>query len=185
MVFLRFCVDSIVQYLPRDSRHGRFTMADKSIRVPPMLWAQRKDKVWLTIQLENVKDSQIDLTDKKLHFKANGGHDNLPHEVDLEFYSDVIPEDSKNHNSGRDIIFLIKKKDQEAGYWPRLLKDTKKPHFLKTDFDKWKDEDDSDAEDNENYGLDDMMNQMGGFSPGDEDKENEEDSDDDDLPDLQ
>merc|ERR1711997_482605 len=34
----------------------------------------------------------------------------------------------------------------EGPYWERLLKDKTKQHWLKVDFQKWKDEDDSDEE---------------------------------------
>lgn len=33
-------------------------------------------------------------------------------------------------------------------YWERLLKEKTKQHWLKIDFNKWKDEDDSDDEEN-------------------------------------
>lgn len=31
---------------------------------------------------------------------------------------------------------MLRKKELKTEYWPRLLKDSKKMHFLKTDFDK-------------------------------------------------
>ena len=31
---------------------------------------------------------------------------------------------------------MLRKKEQKQEYWPRLLKESKKVHFLKTDFDK-------------------------------------------------
>ena len=31
---------------------------------------------------------------------------------------------------------VLRKKELKEEYWPRLLKDSKKMHFLKTDFDK-------------------------------------------------
>ncbi len=31
---------------------------------------------------------------------------------------------------------MLRKKDKKEEYWPRLLKESKKVHFLKTDFDK-------------------------------------------------
>ena len=37
-------------------------------------------------------------------------------------------------------------KSEEGPYWPRLLKESKKCHWLKVDFNKWKDEDESDEE---------------------------------------
>ena len=52
---------------------------------------------------------------------------------------------SKQLISGRGIDFVLIKAE-EGPYWPRLLKDTKKCHWLKVDFNKWKDEDESDDE---------------------------------------
>ena len=40
-------------------------------------------------------------------------------------------------------MFIIKKKE-DGPYWPRLLKDGKKVHWLKADWNKWKDEDEED-----------------------------------------
>ena len=40
-----------------------------------------------------------------------------------------------NHTS-RDVEFVLRKKDLKEEYWPRLLKESKKVHFLKTNFDK-------------------------------------------------
>jgi len=31
---------------------------------------------------------------------------------------------------------VLRKKEMKEEFWPRLLKDTKKMHFLKTNFDK-------------------------------------------------
>lgn len=43
------------------------------------------------------------------------------------------------------IEFALEKKE-EGPYWERLLKDKTKQHWLKIDFNKWKNEDDSDDE---------------------------------------
>jgi prostaglandin-E synthase len=42
-------------------------------------------------------------------------------------------------------MFVLKKKDND-GYWPRLLKDSKKVHWIKIDWNKWKDEDEEEEE---------------------------------------
>lgn len=44
----------------------------------------------------------------------------------------------------RVIEFALEKK--EPGFWERLLSEKGKYHWLKTDFNKWKDEDESDDE---------------------------------------
>ena len=51
---------------------------------------------------------------------------------------------------------VLRKKELKQEYWPRLLKETKKQHFLKTDFDKWADEDEQ-----EEKGEDDFSNMSG------------------------
>ena len=53
----------------------------------------------------------------------------------------------------RVIEFALEKKDVEGPYWTRLVKDAKKQHWLKVDFSKWRDEDESDEEAGGGEGL--------------------------------
>lgn len=46
----------------------------------------------------------------------------------------------------------LRKKELDEAYWPRLLKESKKVHFLKTDFDKWVDEDEQNEAAEEDFG---------------------------------
>jgi hypothetical protein len=46
----------------------------------------------------------------------------------------------------RNVFFLIPKKNQEDSYWPRLYAGSAKQSFVKTDFSRWRDEDDEDEE---------------------------------------
>lgn len=41
---------------------------------------------------------------------------------------------------------MLQKPASDSKYWPHLTKEKKKYHWLKVDFKKWKDEDDSDDE---------------------------------------
>jgi len=156
---------------------------------PQVLWAQRKDKLYLTVKLENCKDPSVDLKSNSLHFKGKGGTGNTDHEFSMEFNKDINVEDSKYGSNGREILFTLPKTEEAQGFWPRLLKDSKKVHYLKTDFDKWRDEDDSDVDEQEDFNLDQMMQSMGGLQGGPGgmgmNGDEEEDSDDEDLPDLQ
>ncbi|KAK7478948.1 hypothetical protein BaRGS_00029815 [Batillaria attramentaria] len=151
--------------------------ASTHVLPPPLEWAQRKDKVWITVTLENCRDPKHELKGNTFYFRGKGGTDNTDHEVTLELYGDIDPE----------IFFTLIKKDQNASYWPRLTKESKKFHFIKTDFNRWRDEDDSDQEEKEDFNLDEMMNSMGGLNGGADfgAAEEEQDSDDEDLPDLQ
>lgn len=163
---------------------------------PTVLWAQRKDVLFITVDVEDTEKEEISLTESKLTFKAIGGVDRKTYAVDLEFFDEVIPQESKKSRTDRHYFFILKKKKNSA-YWDRLLKQSKKPHYLKTDFNKWKDEDDSGSElDDDLYGagggdLNAMMQQMGGMGAGPappdpgELGDDEEDSDDEEMPDLE
>lgn len=58
------------------------------------------------------------------------------YDLQLDFYEEIDPSASKTHHNARALELKLQKKDKKEEYWPRLLKDTKKAHFLKTDFDK-------------------------------------------------
>lgn len=92
-------------------------------------------------------------------------------------------------------MVLAKAKPDEP-YWPTLTADKKKHHWLKSDFNKWQDEDDSGDEGLGGMGgggdFEEMMRQMGGLggeggkpSLDDLEGEGETDSDDEPIPDLE
>ncbi|KAK3108237.1 hypothetical protein FSP39_003844 [Pinctada imbricata] len=149
-------------------RQGFRRIFSKIKRHPPVVWAQRKDKLLLTIELDDVKDQKITLTENKLTFRGVGGAEKHTYEAEIEFYQDVDQNESKYVVLPRNIPFVIKKKE-EGEFWPRLIKEKVKIHWIKTDFDKWKDEDDSDyEEDDSNMDLESMMQKMGGMGVGDD-----------------
>ncbi|KAK5939393.1 p23 chaperone protein wos2 [Knufia obscura] len=135
-------------------------------QTPEVLWAQRssttdeeKNYVYLTIGVPDVpaKSLKLDITPTKLTFTGTSESKKTTYHVELEFYAEIDPENSKTHHTAANIQMVLRKKDMKEEYWPRLLKDSKKAHFLRTDFDKWVDED----EQNE-APEDDYMNQFGG-----------------------
>ncbi|XP_022826311.1 uncharacterized protein CG16817-like [Spodoptera litura] len=158
---------------------------------PPVLWAQRKEDVFLTFSIES-KNPTIKIEKDSVYFKGVNASDNKVHEVTISLYDAVIPETSAFVNKGRCIEMILRKEKKDASYWPSLTKDKKKPHYLKVDFNKWKDEDDED--DNENgggnsYDIEEMLRSMGGGGGDKADKPSfddlETDSDDENLPDLE
>ena len=62
----------------------------------------------------------------------------------MNLFGAVKPGDSKWINRERGAEFVLIKAEQ--GFWKRLLKEDTKYHWLKVDFNKWKDEDDSEDE---------------------------------------
>ncbi|KAI9828098.1 MAG: hypothetical protein M1832_003625 [Thelocarpon impressellum] len=127
-------------------------MAEKKV-TPEVTWAQRsssteptKNYVWLTIMAPDVDKSslKLDLKPTGLTFAGYSATKKLAYEVELEFYAEIDVENSKTNHTARDLELVLRKKELKEDYWPRLLKDSKKVHFLKTDFDKWVDEDEQD-----------------------------------------
>jgi len=157
------------------------------VRNPVVLWAQRKDCVYLTIAVEDCKNADLKLEADKVVFKGDGGDKNH-YACTLTLNNKIKNEESKYVVRDRNIELLLKKEEEQ--YWPRLLKETTKMHWLRVDFNKWKDEDESDDEMGGGGGnFEDMMRQMGGFGGGGDmggfGGPEEEDSDDDELPDLE
>ena len=152
--------------------------------VPLVLWAQRKDRILVSIQLEDVSSEQIFVDTTKLTF--SGQSHGISYAIDLEFHSNIVPEESKQRKGGREFYFDLKKK--EIGpFWPRLLKDKAKHANIKIDFNRWKDEDESDDDTSrfDNGNLEDMMQQMGSTSLDPAEMDDSEDSDDEGIPDLE
>ena len=110
-----------------------------------MLWAQRssdsdptKNYVYLTISVPDVppKAMKLNLTPTKLSFTGTSESKKTKYHVDLEFFGEIDVENSKTNHTARDIELILRKKELKQEYWPRLLKDKAKVHFLRTDFDK-------------------------------------------------
>lgn len=108
-----------------------------------MTWAQRssatepeKNFIYLTIAAPDVPKIDLDLKPTSLTFSGTSETKKTTYHVELEFYAEIDVENSKTHHTSRDVLLVLRKKELKEEYWPRLLKDDKKMHFLKTDFDK-------------------------------------------------
>lgn len=112
---------------------------------PPIKWAQRKDKVFITIDVVNVKDPKIDIVDKKT-VKFSGSDANHHYSFELELYDEVNKEESKYTLESRN-IFLNIKKVNKTSYWPRLTKATGKFAWINNDWQLYIDEDDEEEGD--------------------------------------
>lgn len=128
---------------------------------PVVLWAQRsnesdpaKNIVYLTIEVQDPTNTKVDLTATALNFSADSSDGKTHYELNLEFFDEIEPENSKKNEAGNHIKFILRKKKVQAEFWPRLLKEKLKLHYIKTDFDKWVDED----EQEEHVEEDEMMN---------------------------
>jgi len=183
---------------------------------PEVLWAQRssstdatKNYIYLTITVPDCPPSnlKLNLTPTGLSFTGHSDSLKRSYHVDLEFYDEIDKEESKINHTPKNIELVLRKKELREEFWPRLLKDAKKVHFLKTDFNKWVDEDEQEEAPEDDLGGmggmggmpgmgGDMASMMGGaggdfggidFSKlgGGEGLEGDEDDDDEDMPALE
>lgn len=55
-----------------------------------MKWAQRTDRVYITIDLPDAQDVKLKLEPEgKFFFSATSGSDKIPYEVDIDLYDKV------------------------------------------------------------------------------------------------
>jgi len=125
----------------------------------PIKYAQRKDSLYLTIALADVKDEKIVLTDTKLNFEGTSG--GKSYEVNVDFFKEVDSEGSTYNVLPRSIQMHILKKDKEdEEFWTRLMKEKAlEKNHVKIDWDRYVDED----EEEEGF---DMSNMDGGQGMG-------------------
>ena len=82
------------------------------------------------------KQMELDLKPTSLKFNGYSETKKATYALELDFYEEIIPEDSKVNHTGRDVEMVLRKKEKKDEFWPRLLKEKERRHFLKTDFDK-------------------------------------------------
>lgn len=188
---------------------------------PEILWAQRssttdaaKNIIYLTISVPDVprENLVLDIQPQSISFSGTSSSLKRQYEVTLDLYDEINVDETKINHTAKNLELVLRKKQLKEEYWPRLIKDNKKLHFLKTDFDKWVDEDEQDGIPEDDLGgmggmpgmpgmggmggmpgMGDMSSMLGGngldFSNlggdmgGDDDAEEEED-DDDEMPAL-
>lgn len=133
-------------------------MSTVKIMTPEVLWAQRSSEtnvdenyLLITIAVPDCESPTLKIEPKFFEFTANSkGHvgDETPHKYHLRinFYKDIIPDKTLHKIANGQHYFLkIFKKDLGIEYWPRLTEEKVKYAYIKTDFNKWVDEDDQET----------------------------------------
>jgi len=127
---------------------------------PPIRWAQRKDRVFLTVELRDIKNEKVEwLSPSELKF--SGTSDGKAYGCTINLFADSNIEESKWNVSGLHMQFNLKKK--EDTFWKRLTKEDKKYTHIAVDWSKWVDEDEEEEEGNKGLGQDWNPDNMRGF----------------------
>ncbi|XP_048423872.1 co-chaperone protein p23-2 isoform X1 [Pyrus x bretschneideri] len=135
-------------------------------RHPEVLWAQRSDKVYLTVALPDAKDITVKCEPEGFFSFSAVGVQGEPFHFTLELYGPITPDGCKTRTGLRNILCSIQK--EQRGWWKRLLKTEEKPApYIKVDWNKWCDEDEEadlapDDDDDDTY-----VGQDGGSSDDD------------------
>lgn len=138
-------------YKADSTRHATPPTTINMAILPEVYWAQRssasepeKNIIYLTLILTDIKQPKVDLQADHLNFESGHEEDDQKYAVKLNFYDDVDVENSKQHLTGRGLFFVLRKKTPQDEFWPRLTKEKRLP-YVKTDFDKWVDEDEQEG----------------------------------------
>ena len=113
---------------------------------PFVYWAQSNKDITLRVDLKDVKDPDITIEEEEIEFSCIGtGSQGLQkYEFLLEFYLPVDKDSAICTVYDREILIKVQKKDED--WWPRLLYEQKKFPWLKIDFDRIKNESESEDE---------------------------------------
>ena len=132
-------------------------------QIPRVLWAQQHETVLLTIAVPDLEKVNVKFDEDAVNFSSQPNAKNqTAYAVKIDLYEKIDPEACKYEIIGQKYWrILLQKKDTSAKFWPRLTKDKQRLHWLQTDFDHWKDEDESD---DEKHGADGNFQDM--FSGG-------------------
>ncbi|KAG0715922.1 Very-long-chain (3R)-3-hydroxyacyl-CoA dehydratase 3 [Chionoecetes opilio] len=117
-------------------------MEEEPTLSPFVYWAQTDATITLRIELRNVQSPQVELEEQQLSFLAvgHGAQGEKKYAFTLSLLRPIDTETSRFRVLERNVEFSLNKAHVE--FWPRLLEDTRKPAWLKIDFDKWTHEED-------------------------------------------
>jgi len=113
---------------------------------PFVYWAQTNKDISLRVDLKDVKDPDITIEEEEIEFSCigTGSQGQQKYEFLLEFYLPVEKDSAVCTVYDREILIKVQKKDED--WWPRLLYEQKKMPWLKIDFDRIKNESESEEE---------------------------------------
>ena len=85
-------------------------MSDSKTQFPIIKWAQRKDRLFITINVVHSKKPIVDLTDGK-RIKYQGTDGTVNYSFDIELYDEISKDESKYTLDARNIFLNLKKKN--------------------------------------------------------------------------
>lgn len=84
-----------------------------------MIWAQRKNCVFLTICLDDCSNPEIKYEGSTVSFKGKGGSEQKEYEAVIDLFGNINPDSSVHLIKPRNIEICLKK--EEENFWPVSL----------------------------------------------------------------
>lgn len=89
----------------------------------------------------------LDVTSSSLDLKAKSSTSEEEYDLHIDFFKEIDVSSIHKTITGSHIFFILVKKDLDEEFWPRLTKEKVKYRNIRTDFDRWVDEDEQDEQD--------------------------------------
>jgi hypothetical protein len=165
------------------------------VTCPNVTWAQRKDRLFLTVECHGCKEPKLKIDNDPADAFGiltlsgqgkKGDGEACTYDLKLELFGELSKEESKVSIGERKIV-LVLLKSKPGPHWPRLLRAKgKSPQNIKVDWNLFMDEDDEEEQqDKSNFDIGTLDDFSKFDDPLDKDVHTDsEDSDDEDLPDL-
>ncbi|KAK0415246.1 hypothetical protein QR680_011849 [Steinernema hermaphroditum] len=164
---------------------------------PQILWAQREKTLLLTVAVEDLKLEDLSFNGKTFHVKGTNSAGSQQYEASLELFEELDADSLRKIPTARQLEMVIDKKNPQ--WWPRLTSAKGKCAWVKVDFNKWKDEDEADDEediskmDTGNFDMSSILGNMGAMGKdggdlpdlGGEELDYDTDEEADDMPPLE
>ncbi|KHN74630.1 Very-long-chain (3R)-3-hydroxyacyl-[acyl-carrier protein] dehydratase 3 [Toxocara canis] len=110
---------------------------------PFVYWAQDEHSVFLTVDLKDATNIRYMLSGNVFEFRSigTGAQGRKEYSFELTLFDDVSVEKESNEY-GRRLVYSLKKMNK--GWWPTITKQPSRISWLRVDFDRFKDPDESD-----------------------------------------
>ena len=124
---------------------------------PQILWAQDRKSIFLTFEIIDIKEQNINLSENKVSIE--GKNKNNEFNISIDLYSEINVDESTWSIKPKGIICTLNKKVEK--FWNKLS--PVKMNNLKIDWTKWINEDDSDLEDDYPFDKNEIMSGFENF----------------------
>lgn len=114
---------------------------------PPVLWAQDRSHVFVTLEILNVKEQNLDFEARKIHFR--GKNDSQEYDFEIELHSDILETQVDWQVRPTGVKITLEKVQRK--FWNRLTQN--KQNNVKIDWQKWVNEDESEDSDEQDEML--------------------------------